>query len=115
MPRIVFTLGYQEKHGIVVNVSMRKGSTIVWIDGKKVPDEQFRPSVYAPDFTLPNMTLSIGEKEHHEMEIRFGRWMWSGLSILVDGRDVYQWKPFRRKGEPFGYGISEYPTPSTAT
>lgn len=102
-------VGYQEKHKVVVNVSSWKGSTNVWIDGKKVPDEKLNQSVYAPGSNLPNLTLAIGEIERHEMKIAFSYWFWSGFSIQIDGRDVYQWKLFGSKAEPYGYGISDYP------
>ena len=107
MARVELTVGYQEKHKVVVNVSNWNRSTDVWIDGKKVPDGELNRSVYAPDYTFSNLTLSIGEGERHEMKIAFGRLMWSGFSIQVDGRDVYQWKLFGTKAEPYGYGISD--------
>ena len=117
MARVAFTLGYQEKHKVVVNVSFWTWNTGVWIDGRKVTDKEFRTLGFtSPDGgNPPNVTLAVGESERHQMGITYSRaFPLTGFSIQIDGRDVYQWKPFKPKTQPYGFGISDYPAPSTA-
>ena len=94
MTTIELTVGYQERYKVQVKVSAfsaMTGNASVWVDGRRVPEEEIVKSTYSPGNNVANLTISIGSNERHSLEVRFGRWIWSKNSILVDRGVVREW------------------------
>ena len=80
MTKAKFEIGENEKHTIIVNVSVLLKYIKIEVDGEKVVNQaNFQP-------LSKNFQLEVGSSEKHHVEISAGPF--SPIKLFVDGKEV---------------------------